>query len=290
METFLRHASQAYAFSYFGVMIVIALLECVVPRRAPGDTLSLRWFGNIAITILDTLVVRALFPILGIAWAVLCHERGWGLFNRVAWSPALEFVLTVLGLDLVLYGQHNLLHRVTFLWRIHRTHHSDHDCDLTTGLRFHPLEMVWATLLLMGAILITGAPPAAVFVSQVLSTAITFLEHANVHVPASLDRFVRIVFVTPDMHRIHHSSAPGESRSNFSTTFSWWDRLFGTYTDQPAAGHANVAFGTPGFEDRKHLTLPWMLAQPFLSEPDSAAPEASAAGRPDDPESLIAHP
>ena len=290
MDTFLSHASQAYAFSYFGVMIVIALLECVVPRRAPGDTLPLRWFGNVAITILDTLVVRALFPILGIAWAVFCHERGWGLFNWVAWPASVEFVMTVLALDLVLYGQHNLLHRVTILWRIHRTHHSDHDCDLTTGLRFHPLEMTFSTALLMGAMLVIGAPPAAVFVSQVLSTAITFIEHANVHVPASLDRFLRVVFVTPDMHRVHHSSASGESRSNFSTTFSWWDRLFGTYVDQPAAGQANVAFGTPGFEDRKHLMLPWMLAQPFLPEPDVAGPEPSASTRPEDPQSLIAHP
>jgi len=283
MEAFLSHASLAYAFSYFGVVIVMALLECVVPRRAPGDTLPLRWFGNVAITILDTLFVRALFPILGLAWAVFCRERGWGLFNSVAWPVPLEFLLTVLGLDLVLYGQHNLLHRVTFLWRIHRTHHSDQDYDLTTGLRFHPLEVTFSTALLMGAILIVGAPPAAVFVSQLLSTAITFIEHANVHLPASVDRVVRFFFVTPDMHRVHHSSAPGESRANLSTTFSWWDRLFGTYVDQPAAGHASVAFGIRGFEDRKHLTLPWMLAQPFLPEPDPAATDPSGSGRAESP-------
>jgi sterol desaturase/sphingolipid hydroxylase (fatty acid hydroxylase superfamily) len=267
MQAFLDHASEAHAFSYFGVMIVIALLECVVPRRAPGDTLALRWFGNVAITIVDTAVVRAVFPLFAIGLAVLCADRGWGLFNWTAWPMAVEFVVTILVLDLFLYGQHYLLHRVGFLWRLHRTHHSDHECDLTTGLRFHPLEMTFSTALMLGALLILGAPPAAVLVSQLLSTAINFIEHANVRVPEPVDLILRMAFVTPDMHRIHHSSAPGESRTNFSNTFSWWDRLFGTYRDQPAAGQANMTFGAPGFEERKHLTLPWMLAQPFLAEP-----------------------
>jgi len=282
MDALLNHASQAYALSYFGVVIVIALLECVVPRRGPGDTLALRWFGNVAITVLDTIVVRVLFPIAGLAWAVLCSERGWGLFNSVAWPAPVEFVLTVLVLDLFLYGQHYLLHRVGWLWRLHRTHHSDQEYDLTTGLRFHPLEMAFSTVLLMGALLVLGAPPAAVLVWQLLSMATTFVEHANVRIPESIDRVVRLVFVTPDMHRIHHSTAPGENRSNFSATFSWWDRLFGTYVDQPAAGHTDIVFGVEGFSERKHLTLPWMLVQPFLPEPGPiAAPEPSATVLPE---------
>lgn len=288
MEALLSHASQAYAFSYFGVVIVIALLECVVPRRAPGDTLALRWFGNVTITILDTIVVRALFPIAGIAWAMFCSERGWGLFNRVAWATPLEFVLTIVLLDLFFYGQHYLLHRVAALWRLHRTHHSDQEYDFTTGLRFHPLEMMFSTALLLGALLILGAPPVAVLVSQLLSTAINFIEHANVRIPASLDRVVRVVFVTPDMHRIHHSAAPGESRSNFANTFSWWDRVFGTYVDQPAAGHANIAFGLAEFGERKHLTLPWMLAQPFISDAAPVAPQdASIVARPESSSSTV---
>ena len=270
MDAFLNHASQVHAFNYFGVMIVIALLECVVPRRPAGDTLALRWFGNAVLAVLGTILVRSLFPILGIAWAVLCHERGWGLFNQVAWPAALEFVATVLALDVFVYAQHRLLHSVGFLWRLHRTHHSDHDYDLTTGLRFHPLEMTYSTAMVLGAIIVLGAPPVAAFVWQLLSAALNFIEHANVRIPASLDRVLRLVFVTPDMHRIHHSSAPGESRSNFSNTFSWWDRLFGTYIDQPAAGHADMRFGVPGFEERKHLQVQWMLAQPFLRDPDDS--------------------
>jgi sterol desaturase/sphingolipid hydroxylase (fatty acid hydroxylase superfamily) len=272
MNALLNHASQAYALSYFGVVIVVVLLECVVPCRAAADTLPLRWFGNIAITILDTVLVRILFPVAGIAWAVVCSQRGWGLFNQVAWPSWMEFVLTIVLLDLFYYSQHYLLHRVGFLWRLHRTHHSDHEYDVTTGLRFHPLEMTYTTALLLATLLILGASPAAVLVSQVMTTSVNFYEHANVRLPPWLDRMVRVLFVTPDMHRIHHSAAPGESRSNFANTFSWWDRLFGTYVEQPAAGQADMSFGIEGFGDRRHLTLPWMLAQPFLPDGTAAPP------------------
>ena len=277
MEEFLAHAAQVNALNYFGVLILVALIECVVPRRGPGDTLALRWFGNATMAVLGTIMVRSLFPILGLAWAVLCHERGWGLFNRIDLPSALEFVLTVLALDAFLYAQHRLLHGVGFLWRLHRTHHSDHDYDLTTGLRFHPLEMMFVTTMTLGALLVLGGPPVAVFAWQLMYTAINFIEHANVRIPAPVDRVLRLVFVTPDMHRVHHSLAPGESRSNFSNTFSWWDRLFGTYVDQPAAGHEEMSFGLPGFEERKHQAVPWMLALPFLPEPDSSPAESSAA-------------
>lgn|SRR5215203_240756 len=269
MEAFRGHAAEAYAISYFGALIIVALLESVVPRRAPGDTLPLRWFSNVAITILNTLLLRVLFPIAGVAWALVCSERGWGLLNSVSWPTWVHYAAAILVLDLYAYGQHYLLHRVNVLWRLHRTHHSDQEYDLTTGLRFHPLEMVFTTLFQMCVLAALGAPPLAVLVSQLIATVVTFVEHANVSIPARLDRLLRVVLVTPDMHRIHHSAASGESQSNFSNTFSWWDRLFGTYIDQPAAGHANIRFGVEGFGARKHLTLPWMLAQPFLQEPES---------------------
>jgi len=277
MASLLSHAAQAYALIYFGAVIVMALLECVVPRRVPGDTLALRWFGNVAITVLDTIIVRALFPIAALGLSIVCSERGWGILNLLTWPTWLEFSLTIVVLDLFLYGQHYLLHRIGFLWRLHRTHHSDQEYDLTTGLRFHPLEMLFSTALFLGVVLILGAPPVAVLASQLMSTAVTFIEHANVRIPASIDRVIRLVFVTPDMHRIHHSSAPGEGRSNFANTFSWWDRLFGTYIDQPAAGHANISFGLAEFSERKHLTLPWMLAQPFIAEKDPVAESAKGS-------------
>src|SRR6476620_2521408 len=182
MDALLNHAAEVHAWGYLGVFIVIAVLECVVPRRAPGDTLALRWCSNAALVILGTILVRALFPIAGLGWAVLCHERGWGLFNRVAWPAPLEFLLAILLLDLFVYAQHYLLHRVGFLWRLHRTHHSDQEYDLSTGLRFHPLEMTYSTTMSLGAVLILGAPPVAFFAWQVMSSAINFIEHANVRV------------------------------------------------------------------------------------------------------------
>jgi sterol desaturase/sphingolipid hydroxylase (fatty acid hydroxylase superfamily) len=270
MEAFLKYAVQAYAFAYFGAVIVLALLEGVAPRRVAGDTLRVRWFGNFAITILGTVLVRALFPMVGVGWAVFCATRGWGLFNQVACPFWLAFIATIVLIDVVNYTQHYLLHRVPVLWRLHRTHHTDQEYDFTTGVRFHPLEDVFATAVLVGATAALGAPPAAVLASQLLSVTVTFVEHANVRVPAWLDRIVRLLVVTPDMHRIHHSQDVGESLSNFSNTFSFWDRLFGTYLEEPAAGQDGIAFGVREFGERKHLTLPWMLAQPFLSQGENA--------------------
>jgi sterol desaturase/sphingolipid hydroxylase (fatty acid hydroxylase superfamily) len=175
------------------------------------------------------------------------------------------------------------MHRVPLLWRLHRTHHTDHDFDFSTGLRFHPLETILGTAVSFATILVLGAPPGAVFVLQLLSLGVSFIDHANVRVPRSLDRILRPVFVTPDMHRIHHSQDAREGQSNFANLFSWWDRLFATYIHESAAGSAGMTFGVEGFANRKHLTLPWMLAQPFLREDDqasaAAAPVNDVAGR-----------
>jgi sterol desaturase/sphingolipid hydroxylase (fatty acid hydroxylase superfamily) len=260
----LKNGAQIYAFVYFGAIVVVALLEVVRPRRAIGGGLGVRWFGNFGLTIIGAVVVRMLFPLVGVGWALFCLERGLGLFNQVAWPAWAELTLTVVLLDAAIYGQHYLLHRIPVLWRMHRTHHSDHEYDFTTGVRFHPFETVFSTAVLMAAILGLGAPPAAVLVSQVLSVAIAFVEHANLRLPPVLDRTLRLVVVTPDMHRIHHSQDVHEGDSNFSNVFSWWDRLFGTYLDQPAAGHDGIVFGVAELSERKHLTLPGMLLQPFL--------------------------
>ena len=277
MDALLDHASDANAFSYFGVFIVIALCECMVPRRQPGDALPLRWFGNVALSILNTLLARALFPILGMGFAVVCEQHGWGLLNNLRWPAWVEFTITILVMDLTLYAQHYFLHRFDFLWRLHRTHHTDHDFDLTTGLRFHPLEMTFTTALLLVTVAALGPPPTAIFIFHLLSTSLGFFQHANLKMPASVDTALRMLLVTPDMHRIHHSVIPTEGRSNFGSTFPWWDRLFRTYIDQPAAGHADMRFGVEGFEERKHLTLPWMLAQPFLREDSDSGLLMSAA-------------
>jgi sterol desaturase/sphingolipid hydroxylase (fatty acid hydroxylase superfamily) len=272
VETLVKHASDAYAVAYFGVAIVVSLFEWAVPRREADDSMRLRWVGNISISVLNTILLRSLFPMLGFAWAMFCREHGLGLFNQIGVRGLAAFLLTLLVLDAVAYGQHWLFHRVPALWRLHCTHHSDQEYDFTTSLRFHPLEAVVETVIGLGAILILGASPVGVLVSQLLSIAMSFIEHGNVRTPASLDRIVRLFLVTPDMHRIHHSRNGRESRSNFGNAFSWWDRLFSTYVDQPAAGHERIAFGLTEFQERKHLTLPWMLAQPFLRPERRIAP------------------
>lgn len=277
MKDVLSRASDIHAIGYFGVLIVVLLVECVVPRRRPADTLAVRWFGNVALAVLDTVIVRTVFPIALLALSVLGLERGWGLLNAMTLPASFEFLTTLLVLDFAVYAQHYLLHRIGFLWRVHRLHHTDPDFDLTTGLRFHPFESIIATAVTLLVIVGLGAPPLAVLTWQVLSAAQNFLEHANVRVPAGLDRVVRLLFVTPDMHRIHHSAAPRESRSNFANMFSFWDRLFGTYLAQPAAAYDQMVFGLKEFADPKHLKLHWILAQPFLADRGDA-PAASVPG------------
>jgi sterol desaturase/sphingolipid hydroxylase (fatty acid hydroxylase superfamily) len=264
MDTLLTYASRLYAIDYFGIIIVMSLLECVAPRRAPGGTLRLRWFGNISISVLDTLLLRSLFPLVELGWAVSCQARGWGWLNHAALPTWFAFGVTLVVLDAVTYGQHYVLHHVPVLWRIHRTHHSDHECDFTTAARVHPLESIYTTAIIFGTIAVLGAPPIAVLVSQLLSTAVSFIEHANLRLPSWIDRVLRMLVVTPDMHQVHHSDERGKTNSNYGTTFPWWDRLFGTYVDQAAAGRGEIRYGLAEFKDPKHLTLHWMLAQPFL--------------------------
>jgi sterol desaturase/sphingolipid hydroxylase (fatty acid hydroxylase superfamily) len=274
MHWSVNSASDVYALDYFGIIIVMSLLEYVVPRREASSTLRLRWVSNFGISIISTIAIRFLFPLVGAGWATLCRERGWGLFNQFATPAWLPFVLTFFVLDLGAYGQHFVLHHVPWLWRLHRAHHTDHDCDFSTGVRFHPLESIFTNAVTLAIIGFVGAPPLAVFLSQLVSTAIGFIEHGNVRVPPSLDRLVRFLIVTPDMHRIHHSQESGESLANYGGTFTWWDRALGTYRERAVRGPDGIVFGVEGFDDRKHQTLHWILAQPFLNEPQDAAPAA----------------
>ena len=273
----LKTGAQIFASLYFITITVVAVLEWVWPRREITTT-GMRWFGNFSLTVLGVMLVRVLFPLVGTGWALFCQQRGLGLFNVIPSSGWVAFAATIIALDAIAYAQHYVLHHVAFLWRIHRTHHTDLECDFSTGLRFHPFETVYSTAALTAGIAVLGAPPMAVLVSQMLMVVSDFVEHANLKIPPALDHTLRLFFVTPDMHRIHHSQERREGDSNFSNVFSWWDRLFGTYLEQPRAGHEGVAFGVAGFSDRKHLLLPWMLAQPFLStRPAAKSPAAEPA-------------
>jgi len=277
MLTMLEHASQTYAAAYFGIMIVISLLEWVVPRRKAGDALMVRWAGNLGISFVNTVVIRAVFPLAGIAWAALCAERGWGLLNRAAVSPWVTLPLSIVALDLMRYIVHWLFHRVPVLWQIHSTHHTDHEVDFTTGIRFHPAEVLISEAVGFAMIAAIGIPPFAVLVFSLLAVSITFFEHANVQLPATVDAVLRLVIVTPDMHRVHHSQVLREGNSNFGSLLPWWDRLCGTYIAEPEGGDA-VRFGVAGFDERKHLWLHWMLAKPLI-RPVAAEPGQSVVGR-----------
>jgi sterol desaturase/sphingolipid hydroxylase (fatty acid hydroxylase superfamily) len=277
----LEHGSQIYATVYFGVILAVAVAEAVVPARAMGASPGRRWLTNFSLTMLGMGLVRLSFPLFGVAWAIFCAERGWGLLHQVEHPAWLGLAFTVVALDLAYYTQHYLLHRVPLLWRLHRTHHSDLEYDFSTGVRFHPFEAIFTTLFAMASIAVLGAPPAGVMLSQILAAAVSFVEHANVCLPARVDRVVRLLFVTPNMHRVHHSVELDEGNSNFSNMFSFWDRLFGTYITQPAAGHDGMRFGLMEVQDTRQLTLPRLLSQPFegLAAPPAAsgAPSSNAA-------------
>ena len=264
MDSLPSRGAELYGTIYFAAILSVALLESVVPARESGPSIGRRWVRNFTLSVFSTALIRMSFPLAGVAWAVFCEQRGWGLL--AVWETPfwLGIALTIVAIDFTYYAHHYLSHTVGLLWRLHRTHHSDLEYDFSTGARFHPLEVVGTTLFVMATIAAIGALPAGVMLSQMLLAVVAFSDHANVVIPERVDKAIRLVFVTPNMHRVHHSVEHVEGNSNFSNTFSFWDRLFGTYRDQPAAGHARMEFGLREVRDGAQLTLPRLLTQPFV--------------------------
>ncbi len=269
-----------YSCLYFGAIACFAAWEGLAPRRSLVRPLRRRWLANFAVTAIDTVLIRALLPLTTIGAAALAAERGSGLLNQLAAPAYAGWIVTFLVLDASRYAQHVAMHRVSSLWRLHRMHHTDADYDFTTALRFHPVESLLTTgfsLLVVAAI---GPPVAAVCAYELLFTAVAPFAHANIRMPARLDRWLRLVVITPDMHRVHHSALESDILSNFSGVSPWWDRLFGTYRAAPALGHDAMRIGLPEFTDPDHDRLIWMLANPWLG-PDTrsaAIAEAEAGG------------
>lgn len=251
---------------FAGVLIVVAAWEAVRPRRARSFSRWLRWPSNFAIVAFNTIVLRLLFPAAAVGMAWLAQERGWGLFNNLEAPAALATVASVVALDLLIYLQHVMFHAVPALWRLHRMHHADLDFDVTTGARFHPIEIVLSMLIKLTAVAVLGAPAVAVVIFEVLLNATAMFNHGNLRLPEGVDRFLRLVVVTPDMHRVHHSIVPAETNSNFGFSLPWWDRLLGTYRAQPAAGHEAMTIGIEQFRAPKDLRLDRLLVQPFRGE------------------------
>jgi sterol desaturase/sphingolipid hydroxylase (fatty acid hydroxylase superfamily) len=253
---------------FAGVLLLMALWEALAPRRLLSVARPARWASNLGLVALDTLAVRFLVPLGAVGVAVLAAERGWGLFNNVALPGWLAVALSVVALDLAIYLQHLMFHAVPLLWRLHMVHHADLDVDATTGVRFHTLEILLSLFLKMAAVALLGAPALGVVAFEVLLNATSLFNHGNVRLPAWLDRPLRLLVVTPEMHRVHHSAAPGETNSNFGFNLPWWDYLFGTYRARPAAGHEGMTLGLAQFRD-EHVAdrLHWLLLLPFVGPP-----------------------
>ncbi|MGB8528845.1 MAG: sterol desaturase family protein, partial [Rhodoplanes sp.] len=220
-----------------GVFALMAIWELLRPRREQAIPRARRWPGNIGVVAIDTLLVRVLFPMTAVGLALTAEARGWGLFNALGLPAWIAVVGSVLILDLAIYLQHVLFHAVPGLWRLHRMHHADLEFDVTTGARFHPIEIVLSMTIKLAVVAALGAPALAVLIFEVLLNATAMFNHSNVRLPEGIDRVLRWLVVTPDMHRVHHSIVVRETNSNFGFNLPWWDRLFGTYRAQPAAGH-----------------------------------------------------
>ncbi len=282
----LEHESLLRLSVFLGMLGVMALCEAARPRRARTLPRWLRWSNTLALAALDTLLLRLVLPVLAVGLAVWAEAEGWGLLNVMAVPGWLAIAVSLLFLDLIIYAQHRAFHAIPALWRLHRVHHADTDLDVVTGLRFHPLEILVSMGIKLAAVAALGAPPVAVLLFEVILNACALFNHANLRLPAPVDRTVRWLLVTPDMHRVHHSTRREETNSNFGFSLSWWDRLLGTYTAQPAAGHEAMTLGQDRFRAARDQWLDRLLLQPWRGpdadpDPDSKTlrPSNAAATR-----------
>jgi len=258
--------------SFFGgIFAVMALWELLAPRRPLTHGRGTRWTSNIGIVVLNTIVLRLIFPTAAVGAALVAAENGWGVLNVLDLPWAVAVLASVLLLDLAIYLQHVMVHAVPLFWRLHRMHHADLDYDLTTGARFHPLEIILSMGIKLAVVVLLGAPAEAVLIFEVLLNATAMFNHGNVRLPHGLDAVLRWFVVTPDMHRVHHSSIQAETHSNFGFNLPWWDRIFGTYRAQPQLGHEGMEIGIDRFRTPGDLRLDRMLLQPFRSDDEQPA-------------------
>lgn len=251
--------------AFLSLFVIFALAEAWAPRRARALPRQRRWFTNLAITVLNTLTLRLMafgLPLLAVGAALDAQARGWGLFHAIALPTWVEIVLAVLILDLAIWAQHLVTHKVPLLWRLHRVHHADRDMDVTTAIRFHPVEIALSMGLKIGLVYLLGPAAIAVILFEILLNGTAMFNHSNLQMPTRLDRVLRSVLVTPDMHRVHHSTRRHEHDSNYGFALSVWDRLFGTYVPQPSAGHQDMQVGL-AWQDDRPARLIWCLRLPF---------------------------
>ena len=248
---------------FLAILVAMAAWEAVAPRRQRKLSRLLRWSNNLGLELIDRVLLHLSFPVLAVGFALQAEERGWGLLNSFDVPFALALPMSLLVLDLAIYLQHVLLHAVPVLWRLHRVHHADLEFDVTTGLRFHPIEIMLSMGIKLAVVASLGAPAIAVLIFEVLLNATSMFNHSNVRLPLGLNRALRWIVVTPDMHRVHHSIHPDETNSNFGFNLPWWDRLLGTYRAQPRDGHEGMDIGIDQFRTPRDLWLDRMLMQPL---------------------------
>jgi sterol desaturase/sphingolipid hydroxylase (fatty acid hydroxylase superfamily) len=277
MEAFVLANEPTVRLTAFAVVLAVMVIwEVLAPRRSRPLARRRRWPANLGIVVLNSIIIRLLFPAAAVGVALTAETQGWGLLHRYDVPSWVAVVAGVVVLDLAIYLQHVMFHAVPALWRLHRMHHADLDIDVTTGARFHPVEIMISMLIKFAAIAALGVPPVAVVLFEVLLNATSMFNHGNVRIPLALEPALRRLVVTPDMHRVHHSIERDETNSNFGFNLSIWDRLFGTYRAQPRAGHQAMAIGIPDFRDAAECnSITGMLAIPFHG--GKAAPQQSGA-------------
>ena len=264
VEIFITDHQSAIRLGCFsGLFLILALGEFLKPRLAATDSKASRWRSNLGLTLLNTLLVWFTGLLTPVAVAHFAEQREWGILHQVEAAGPVKIVVAILILDFLIYGQHVLFHKIPLCWRLHRVHHTDLNFDLTTGVRFHPFEILLSLLIKITAIPLVGAPVLAVLIFEILLNGSSLFNHSNLFLPLKVDRIARKFIVTPDMHRVHHSVLPYETDSNYGFNFPWWDRLFGTYRDQPEAGHEGMRIGLEEFRNSDSLKFPALLAQPF---------------------------
>ncbi len=250
---------------FLGLFVAFAIGEALVPRRAREVVRWNRWLTNLSITLLNTLLLRVMaigLPLLAVGAALDASRNGWGLFNILSWPVWIEILLSVLILDFAIWAQHLITHKVPLLWRLHRVHHADRDMDVTTAVRFHPVEIALSMFLKIGLVYAMGPAALAVVIFEVLLNGTALFNHSNIKIPLAFDAVLRRVLVTPDMHRVHHSVLRKEHDSNYGFALSIWDRMMGTYVAQPGEGHEKMTVGLEWQDDRP-TRLGWSLALPF---------------------------
>jgi len=263
-ELISNHEAGIRLGSFLGVFALMALWEVLAPRRALTQSKAKRWLNNLVLVVFNTALLRVVFPVAAVGVAGYAQLSQWGLFNQIGAHPAVALVVSVIVLDMAIYLQHVMFHAIPLLWRLHRVHHADLDFDVTTGARFHPLEILLSMLIKFAVIVLLGPPLAAVVIFEVLLNATAMFNHSNVRLPPALDSVLRLIIVTPDMHRVHHSHLADETNSNFGFNLSVWDRLFGTYRAQPADGHTDMVIGIDTFRDPAHcVRISGILLMPF---------------------------